>query len=116
MASFADTVRFCFPATGASPATVDVPLQSGMNSRERPVKRPDAINWGQQEDDDLSRNVVKPTLAAMARSYAPDWLLAAVLWGVLAVLNRSGGHKREFSLNDISIQHSHAVHERVPPV
>jgi diacylglycerol diphosphate phosphatase/phosphatidate phosphatase len=80
------------------------------------VRRPDAVNWGEQEEDDLSRNVVKPTLAAMARSYAPDWILAAVLWGVLAVLNRSGGHKREFSLNDISIQHSHAEHERVPPM
>lgn len=35
--------------------------------------------------------------------------------GLLAVLNRSPGHKREFSLNDISIQHTFAVHERVPP-
>jgi hypothetical protein len=35
--------------------------------------------------------------------------------GVLALLNRSPGHKREFSLTDISIQHSYAEHERVPP-
>jgi len=116
MAFFAETVRFCFPATGASSSPVDLPLQSGPGARDRPVRRPDAVNWGEQEEDDLSRNVVKPTLAAMARSYAPDWILAAVLWGVLAVLNRSGGHKREFSLNDISIQHSHAEHERVPPM
>lgn len=33
---------------------------------------------------------------------------------ILAILNRSGGHKREFSLKDISIQHSFAVIERVP--
>jgi diacylglycerol diphosphate phosphatase/phosphatidate phosphatase len=30
-------------------------------------------------------------------------------------MNRSPGHKREFSLRDISIQHSFAEHERVPP-
>jgi len=113
MAAFGDAVRFCFPATGSSSPTDSlqyVPLtQNG-------TKRPDAVNWGQQEDDDLSKNVVPAHIGTIAQSYAPDWILAAVLWGVLAVLNRSGGHKREFSLNDISIQHSHAEHERVPPL
>ena len=36
--------------------------------------------------------------------------------GSLALMNRSPGHKREFSLNDISIQHTFAEHERVPPL
>lgn len=113
MSAFSDAVRYCFPAAGSSSPSAplrDVPLtQNGQ-------RRPDAVNWGQQEDDDLSRNVVPASIGAVIKSYAPDWLLAAVLWGVLAVLNRSGGHKREFSLNDISIQHSHAEHERVPPL
>ena len=36
--------------------------------------------------------------------------------GILAILNRSPGHKREFSLTDTTIQHSFAENERVPPM
>jgi hypothetical protein len=38
-----------------------------------------------------------------------------VLWALLSWLNHQPGYKREFSLDrDISIQHTFAVHERVP--
>ena len=79
------------------------------------------------------------TAASVLRSYAPDWILTIVLWQVvattqafvrrnldpthfgclratLALLSRTAGHKREFSLTDITIQHSFAEHERVPPL
>ncbi|KAL7422689.1 hypothetical protein Q5752_001980 [Cryptotrichosporon argae] len=49
-------------------------------------------------------------------AYWFDWALVAFLWAVLFVLNRTPGHKREFSLTDISIQHTFATHERVPPL
>ena len=120
MSSLTRTITFCFPDTGS---TSDYPLNqrdmNGMNTESERgglQHRPNAINWGKQEKDDLSRNVKPISISAIVRSFAPDWCLAAVLWFVLAILNRSGGHKREFSLNDISIQHSHAEHERVPPL
>jgi len=124
MTSFADTVRFCFPA--APYPTADLPLQSQPGS-------------GQGGQDDLLKGTAKMTSATVMRSYAPDWVLAIVLWyvecllflehapssqefyrrspnrGVLAILSRSPGHKREFSLTDTTIQHSFAEHERVPP-
>jgi diacylglycerol diphosphate phosphatase/phosphatidate phosphatase len=94
------------------------------------------------EQDDLSKGVLSLSMANAVRHYLADWVLAAVLWyvesqaqssnhqamacmgidnadsvrGSLALMNRSPGHKREFSLNDISIQHTFAEHERVPPV
>ncbi|KAK1922989.1 phospholipid metabolism-related protein [Papiliotrema laurentii] len=138
MTHLSDTVRFCFPAS--SPPPPELPLNTRPYTRNEAVTddthsnsnmargpahaprgsdssqyRPDAINWGRQERADLAKDIIPFAPLAILRSYAPDWLLAALLWGVLAILNKSGGHKREFSLNDISIQHSHAVHERVPP-
>lgn len=47
---------------------------------------------------------------------AQDLIGVSTIRAVLVILDRSGGHKRELSLNDISIQHSFAEHERVPPV
>jgi len=44
-----------------------------------------------------------------------DLYADVMLRGVLALLNGSPGHKREFSLTDTTIQHSFAEHERVPP-
>ncbi|GHJ86975.1 hypothetical protein NliqN6_3377 [Naganishia liquefaciens] len=43
-----------------------------------------------------------------------DWFLVAALWVVLEMLNRIGGHKREFSLTDITIQRPFKA-EHVPP-
>lgn len=116
MASFTDTVRFCFPAARTDSPPLELPLDARRNSANKDQRRPDAVNWGVQDDNDLNRSTIPCTVSSIIKSYAPDWLLAAVLWVVLAVLNRTGGHQREFSLTDISIQHSHAIHERVPPV
>jgi len=49
------------------------------------------------------------------RSYLPDWTLAFVFWLLADLLVMVSGYKREFSLKDISIQHSFTTHERVPP-
>lgn len=119
MASFQETLRFCFPQP------VPPSRQNGVNSRDRATETAS----GRQEPEDLGKGTKKLTLSAIVRAYALDWLLVIAMWcvqtlnmrtptdsrGLLAVLNRSPGHKREFSLNDISIQHTFAVHERVPP-
>ena len=110
MTSFADTVRFCFPASGRD-TPPDVPLNTRNGSSLKQQRR-DPLDW---DEEDLTRGSVKWTIASVARSYAPDWGLALIMWGTLVLLNRSGGNKREFSLNDTTIQHSFAEHERVPP-
>ncbi|CAD6580549.1 MAG: hypothetical protein TREMPRED_002775 [Tremellales sp. Tagirdzhanova-0007] len=123
MSSLDDALRFCFP--GSSPPR-GLPRYSQRAS-------------GQGGSDDVTRGTAKMTAASVLRSYAPDWILTIVLWQVvattqafvrrnldpthfgclratLALLSRTAGHKREFSLTDITIQHSFAEHERVPPL
>ena len=57
----------------------------------------------------------RATLIEIFKSYGVDWALVLVLWALLSWLNHQPGYKREFSLDrDISIQHTFAVHERVP--
>ncbi|KAJ9092736.1 hypothetical protein QFC20_007270 [Naganishia adeliensis] len=55
------------------------------------------------------------TLGRVLRSYAGDWALVVGLWFLLELLNQIGGHKREFSLTDITIQRPFKA-EHVPPV
>lgn len=50
----------------------------------------------------------------LLRSYLPDWVITVLLAGVLAIINNVHGFRREFSLTDTAIQHTYAVHERVP--
>lgn len=42
------------------------------------------------------------------------WLLPLQLWIALYLIDKIDGFRREFSLTDTSIQHTFAVHERVP--
>ncbi|GAA96449.1 uncharacterized protein L969DRAFT_103395 [Mixia osmundae IAM 14324] len=51
---------------------------------------------------------------ALILSYLPDWLLTIVLWIVFYLIDNAHGYFREFDLTDGSIQHTYAVHERVP--
>lgn len=59
------------------------------------------------------RYVVLAMMLNLLQKHIVDKLIRR---GSLALMNRSPGHKREFSLNDISIQHTFAEHERVPPL
>jgi len=47
-------------------------------------------------------------------SYLPDWILAVFFATLSYQLSSISGFKREFSLNDTSIQHTYATNERVP--
>ncbi|KAJ6547420.1 phosphatidic acid phosphatase type 2/haloperoxidase [Mycena capillaripes] len=47
-------------------------------------------------------------------SYAPDWLITLALAAVFFSLDRVHGFKRVFSLEDTSLRHPYAVHERIP--
>ncbi|KAH9483986.1 Phospholipid phosphatase 5 [Psilocybe cubensis] len=49
-------------------------------------------------------------------SYAPDWALTIVLAAFFFSLDKVDGYRRVFSLEDSSIRHPYAVHERVPNV
>ncbi|GAA5876278.1 hypothetical protein JCM1840_003603 [Sporobolomyces johnsonii] len=50
---------------------------------------------------------------SLARSYLPDWILTIFLVGLIGGLTETAGFKRQFSLNDESLQHTYAVHERI---
>ncbi|PPQ70286.1 hypothetical protein CVT24_000849 [Panaeolus cyanescens] len=47
-------------------------------------------------------------------SYAPDWILTIALAVAFYLLDKIDGFRREFSLEDTSLRHPFAVHERVP--
>ncbi|KAK6904475.1 hypothetical protein I204_06921 [Kwoniella mangroviensis CBS 8886] len=47
-------------------------------------------------------------------SYAPDWALTIVLWGVFYLLDKVNGYRRLFDITDTSLAHPHADPERVP--
>lgn len=47
-------------------------------------------------------------------SYAPDWIITIGLWVALYFIDKVPGFRREFSITDTSLQHTFAVHERVP--
>ncbi|PPQ81213.1 hypothetical protein CVT25_015737 [Psilocybe cyanescens] len=49
-------------------------------------------------------------------SYAPDWILTIVLAALFFSLDKVDGYRRVFSLEDSSIRHPYAVHERVPNI
>ncbi|PWN50650.1 acid phosphatase/Vanadium-dependent haloperoxidase [Violaceomyces palustris] len=50
----------------------------------------------------------------LLRSYLPDWIITIVVAGLFQLVDKVYGFRREFSLTDTSIQHTYAVHERVP--
>ncbi|KIJ44096.1 hypothetical protein M422DRAFT_30621 [Sphaerobolus stellatus SS14] len=52
-------------------------------------------------------------LLQLVYSYAPDWVLTVVVAGLFFLFDKIDGFKREFSLNDTSLQHSFAVKERI---
>ncbi|KAI4517199.1 phosphatidic acid phosphatase type 2/haloperoxidase [Schizophyllum commune] len=59
-----------------------------------------------------------PVTAARRRklilSYLPDWILTIVLAAIFFALDEIEGFKRVFSLEDTSLRHPYAVHERIP--
>ncbi|KAJ2917230.1 hypothetical protein MD484_g3178, partial [Candolleomyces efflorescens] len=47
-------------------------------------------------------------------SYAPDWIMTLLLAALFLSLDKIDGYRRVFSLDDTSLRHPYAVHERVP--
>ncbi|BGP17147.1 hypothetical protein JCM10213_006057 [Rhodosporidiobolus nylandii] len=63
---------------------------------------------------DRKRTPVEPKRRwRLVLSYAPDWVITIVLLGVIGYLTDKAGYKREFSLNDTSLQHTFATSERI---
>ncbi|KAH9926145.1 phosphatidic acid phosphatase type 2/haloperoxidase [Fomitopsis serialis] len=55
-------------------------------------------------------------LKLLIRSYAADWIVTIFLGLIFLVLETIPGFKRQFSLEDRTLYHPYAVHERVPPI
>ncbi|KAF9533449.1 phosphatidic acid phosphatase type 2/haloperoxidase [Crepidotus variabilis] len=81
----------------------------------------------QQNDSFISRISFKPIHAGPQRgamtaarrnklflSYIPDWALTILLAGGFFLLDKVEGYRRSFSLEDTSLRHPFATHERVP--
>lgn len=49
-------------------------------------------------------------------SYAPDWIITIILAAIFFSLDNVEGYRRVFSLQDTSLRHPYAVHERIPNV
>ncbi|KAL0947059.1 hypothetical protein HGRIS_013200 [Hohenbuehelia grisea] len=49
-------------------------------------------------------------------SYAPDWLITIALAIIFFSMDKVDGYKRVFSVNDTSLRHPYAEHERVPNI
>ncbi|PWZ02492.1 acid phosphatase/Vanadium-dependent haloperoxidase [Testicularia cyperi] len=79
---------------------------SGQPHRESLYRQ---LRWSSSHEP-----VTRKRKLQLLRSYLPDWIITFVLTGLLAIINKAYGFRREFSLTDTSIQHTHAVHERVP--
>ncbi|WVR09265.1 hypothetical protein IAU60_006330 [Kwoniella sp. DSM 27419] len=47
-------------------------------------------------------------------SYAPDWALTILLWGIFYLLDKINGYRRLFSVTDTSLAHPYADPERIP--
>ncbi|KAN0062007.1 hypothetical protein ACQY0O_006002 [Thecaphora frezii] len=86
-------------AGGASPRYAKFPGAELYNT----------LQWSRQRPP-----ITKERKLQLLRSYLPDWIITILLAGLLALINRVHGFRREFDLNDTSIQHTFAVHERVP--
>ncbi|KAJ7470621.1 PAP2-domain-containing protein [Mycena latifolia] len=50
----------------------------------------------------------------LLRSYGPDWVLTLALAAAFFSLDMVHGFRRQFSLEDTSLRHTYAVHERIP--
>ncbi|QRV86238.1 oligosaccharyl transferase subunit OST3/OST6 family protein [Ceratobasidium sp. AG-Ba] len=62
-----------------------------------------------------SRHPVPKRRMKLLFTYSLDWIVTIIIIGLFYLLDRIEGFKRQFSLTDTSIQHTFAVHERVPP-
>ncbi|KAF9009401.1 phosphatidic acid phosphatase type 2/haloperoxidase [Cyathus striatus] len=49
-------------------------------------------------------------------SYAPDWAITIVLAAIFFSLDSVEGYRRVFSVQDTSLRHPYAIHERIPNV
>lgn len=63
----------------------------------------------------------KPPISSARRrqlifSYAPDWIITILLAAIFFSLDQVEGYRRVFSLEDTSIRHPYAEHERIPSV
>ncbi|TIC02993.1 acid phosphatase/Vanadium-dependent haloperoxidase [Wallemia mellicola] len=50
----------------------------------------------------------------LVASYGMDWIICAILLGLLYLINNVHGYWREFDVNDVTIRHTYATEERVP--
>lgn len=81
MASFTETVRFCFPQP-SGPHDDELPMNqsNGNGSGASRRERANETISGRQEPEDLGKGAAKISVGAILRSYALDWILVAAMW------------------------------------
>ncbi|WRT68813.1 uncharacterized protein IL334_005793 [Kwoniella shivajii] len=75
--------------------------------------------WQKSQTTSSGGRVTTSTSAKSRRlriflSYAPDWALTIILWGVFYLLDKINGYRRLFDITDTSLAHPYADPERVP--
>ncbi len=78
------------------------------------TKARSALGLHHSNDTDTDTQDSPFTVLKLLRSYIGDWILVVVLYFSLGTLYQYGGHKREFSLTDITIQRPMISPETVP--
>ncbi|BEJ16429.1 hypothetical protein CspHIS471_0510340 [Cutaneotrichosporon sp. HIS471] len=87
-------VAYCFPRSG--------------DSQHHPLERRVSRGGGESQSRAF-------TWRKLVSSYWSDWVFIGGLWVIYLSISRIPGHRREFSLRELSLQHSFAEHELVPP-
>ncbi|KAF8162840.1 phosphatidic acid phosphatase type 2/haloperoxidase [Crassisporium funariophilum] len=86
--------------------------------RPQPLPPSDASNmkymFNPTHPQQKSRPITSVRRKRLLFSYAPDWILTIVLAALFLLLDKVDGYRRVFSLDDTSIRHPYAIHERVP--
>ncbi|KAF8602675.1 PAP2-domain-containing protein [Ceratobasidium sp. AG-I] len=72
-------------------------------------------NDRERTPSNFSRKPVAKRKMKLLLTYGLDWVVTILIIGLFYLLDSIEGFKRQFSIEDKSIQHTFAEHERVPP-
>ncbi|OBZ75896.1 putative diacylglycerol pyrophosphate phosphatase 1 [Grifola frondosa] len=93
----------------------DIPLQL-VSQPQSHNDNPTGMNSSLEDYSPSSRVMSNRWRWRLVRSYGPDWVITIALAATFFLLDYVPGFKRDFSLEDTSLRHTYAVHERVPPL
>ncbi|KAF8652691.1 hypothetical protein AX16_004196 [Volvariella volvacea WC 439] len=89
------------PSNSSLPSRESIPMSNLIPRQLYPPSRPKAP-------------ITPARRKRLLISYAPDWIITIVLAAIFLSLEKVEGYRRSFSVEDTSLRHTFAVHERVP--